>query len=188
MPAGWMGCRGTRESALTASADLGARYPWARSIIALAWPYRPARGAGLEHRDPAWVRPRSFLRLRVHGLGRARRRLSRSARRTLRHGGGLAARLRRGRPREALRRPWMGARSRDRRAGGHRIRRKARVGDHARSRLVRAARGNRGIDPVPRGRALATRLRDVQCVPARHVPPVRSSRPGSSTPGAASRI
>ena len=24
-----------------ASADLGARYPWARSIVALAWPYRP---------------------------------------------------------------------------------------------------------------------------------------------------
>jgi epoxyqueuosine reductase len=28
-----------------ASADIGARYPWARSIIALAWPYRPARAA-----------------------------------------------------------------------------------------------------------------------------------------------
>jgi epoxyqueuosine reductase len=26
-----------------ASADIGARYPWARSIIALAWPYRPGR-------------------------------------------------------------------------------------------------------------------------------------------------
>ncbi len=26
-----------------ASADIGGRYPWARSIIALAWPYRPAR-------------------------------------------------------------------------------------------------------------------------------------------------
>jgi epoxyqueuosine reductase len=25
-----------------ASADLGSRYPWARSLIALAWPYRPA--------------------------------------------------------------------------------------------------------------------------------------------------
>jgi epoxyqueuosine reductase len=25
-----------------ASADIGARYPWARSIVALAWPYRPA--------------------------------------------------------------------------------------------------------------------------------------------------
>jgi epoxyqueuosine reductase len=32
-----------------ASADIGARYPWARSIIALAWPYRPARPA---HLDP----------------------------------------------------------------------------------------------------------------------------------------
>ena len=26
-----------------ASADIGGRYPWARSIVALAWPYRPAR-------------------------------------------------------------------------------------------------------------------------------------------------
>ncbi len=26
-----------------ASTDIGARYPWARSIIALAWPYQPAR-------------------------------------------------------------------------------------------------------------------------------------------------
>jgi epoxyqueuosine reductase len=26
-----------------ASADIGGRYPWARSIIAIAWPYRPAR-------------------------------------------------------------------------------------------------------------------------------------------------
>ena len=26
-----------------ASADIGGRYPWARSIIALAWPYQPAR-------------------------------------------------------------------------------------------------------------------------------------------------
>jgi epoxyqueuosine reductase len=25
-----------------ASADIGARYPWARSLVALAWPYRPA--------------------------------------------------------------------------------------------------------------------------------------------------
>ncbi|MFZ0127901.1 MAG: tRNA epoxyqueuosine(34) reductase QueG [Candidatus Dormiibacterota bacterium] len=27
---------------VAASADIGGRYPWARSIIALAWPYRPA--------------------------------------------------------------------------------------------------------------------------------------------------
>jgi epoxyqueuosine reductase len=33
-----------------ASAAIGARYPWARSIIALAWPYRPARAA---EPDPA---------------------------------------------------------------------------------------------------------------------------------------
>ncbi len=30
---------------IAASADLGARYPWARSIIALAWPHRPVRAA-----------------------------------------------------------------------------------------------------------------------------------------------
>lgn len=28
---------------MVASTDLGARYPWARSIVALAWPYRPVR-------------------------------------------------------------------------------------------------------------------------------------------------
>jgi epoxyqueuosine reductase len=28
---------------VTSSTDLGARYPWARSLVALAWPYRPAR-------------------------------------------------------------------------------------------------------------------------------------------------
>jgi epoxyqueuosine reductase len=28
---------------VAASTDLGSRYPWARSIIALAWPYRPVR-------------------------------------------------------------------------------------------------------------------------------------------------
>jgi epoxyqueuosine reductase len=32
----------TRER-VEASADIGRRYPWARSIVALAWPYRPAR-------------------------------------------------------------------------------------------------------------------------------------------------
>ncbi len=32
----------TRER-IAASADIGGRYPWARSIIALAWPYPPAR-------------------------------------------------------------------------------------------------------------------------------------------------
>jgi epoxyqueuosine reductase len=34
-----------------ASTDLGARYPWARSIVALAWPYRPVRPA--HQQDPA---------------------------------------------------------------------------------------------------------------------------------------
>ena len=55
----------TRER-VEASADIGARYPWARSIIALAWPYRPAP-VPVEHRDPDGDRPRPFLRLRVHG-------------------------------------------------------------------------------------------------------------------------
>jgi epoxyqueuosine reductase len=32
----------TRERVI-ASADIGGRYPWAQSLIALAWPYRPAR-------------------------------------------------------------------------------------------------------------------------------------------------
>src|SRR6202162_941570 len=32
----------TRER-VEASADIGGRYPWARSIVALGWPYRPAR-------------------------------------------------------------------------------------------------------------------------------------------------
>jgi epoxyqueuosine reductase len=40
----------TRER-VTGSADIGARYPWARSIIALAWPYRPAP-VPVERRDP----------------------------------------------------------------------------------------------------------------------------------------
>jgi epoxyqueuosine reductase len=30
---------------VSASADLGARYPWARSVVALAWPYRPVRAS-----------------------------------------------------------------------------------------------------------------------------------------------
>ncbi len=35
------------------AADIGGRYPWARSIIALAWPYRPARAPSPDpaHRD-----------------------------------------------------------------------------------------------------------------------------------------
>ena len=35
-----------------ASADIGARYPWARSIIALAWPYPPARAASPDAGGP----------------------------------------------------------------------------------------------------------------------------------------
>jgi epoxyqueuosine reductase len=40
----------TRER-VAASADIGARYPWAESIVALAWPYRPAP-TPIEGRDP----------------------------------------------------------------------------------------------------------------------------------------
>jgi epoxyqueuosine reductase len=36
-----------------ASTDLGSRYPWARSIVALAWPYRPVRPSP----DPSPDRP-----------------------------------------------------------------------------------------------------------------------------------
>jgi epoxyqueuosine reductase len=43
----------TRER-VAASADIGARYPWARSIVALAWPYRPAP-AQVDHRESAGV-------------------------------------------------------------------------------------------------------------------------------------
>jgi len=41
----------TRER-VEASADIGARYPWARSIIALAWPYHPARAAAPDPDGP----------------------------------------------------------------------------------------------------------------------------------------
>ena len=44
-PAGWTACPGTPRERVEASSDIGARYPWARSIVALAWPYRPARPA-----------------------------------------------------------------------------------------------------------------------------------------------
>src|ERR1700686_180318 len=37
-----------------ASADIGGRYPWARSIVALAWPYRPA-GAPIPREAAAGV-------------------------------------------------------------------------------------------------------------------------------------
>ncbi len=35
-----------------ASTDLAARYPWARSIVALAWPYRPVRPAAAAEGSP----------------------------------------------------------------------------------------------------------------------------------------
>ncbi|HEX4755582.1 MAG TPA: tRNA epoxyqueuosine(34) reductase QueG [Candidatus Dormibacteraeota bacterium] len=42
---------------MVSSTDLGARYPWARSIVALAWPYRPVTD---EPSGPA-VRPRGRM-------------------------------------------------------------------------------------------------------------------------------
>jgi epoxyqueuosine reductase len=43
----------TRER-VVGSADIGARYPWARSIIALAWPYQPAP-TRVEHRGDGGI-------------------------------------------------------------------------------------------------------------------------------------
>jgi epoxyqueuosine reductase len=43
---------------VAASADIGGRYPWARSIVALAWPYRPARAQPRGPGAPAAVRGR----------------------------------------------------------------------------------------------------------------------------------
>ncbi len=47
----------TRER-VEASSDIGRRYPWARSIIALAWPYRPARPAAPSRDGEGIVRGR----------------------------------------------------------------------------------------------------------------------------------
>ena len=54
---------------VTASTELGPRYPWARSIIALAWPYRPARPEA--EPDPAHPRGRvaAYALLRDRGSG-----------------------------------------------------------------------------------------------------------------------
>ncbi|HVC41865.1 MAG TPA: tRNA epoxyqueuosine(34) reductase QueG [Candidatus Saccharimonadales bacterium] len=43
---------------VAASADLGGRYPWARSIVALAWPYRPARAPAPSPVGPEAIRGR----------------------------------------------------------------------------------------------------------------------------------
>ncbi|MBV8526956.1 MAG: tRNA epoxyqueuosine(34) reductase QueG [Candidatus Dormibacteraeota bacterium] len=44
---GWMdGMPWYSRERVDAAADLKSRYPWARSILALAWPYRPAAGPG----------------------------------------------------------------------------------------------------------------------------------------------
>jgi epoxyqueuosine reductase len=46
---GWM-----TAARIRASTDIGARYPWARSIVALAWPYSPVRpSAGTDPGRPA---------------------------------------------------------------------------------------------------------------------------------------
>ena len=60
---------------------------------------------------------------------------------------------------KAFRRPRMGARPRHRGAGRHRVRRQARVGDHPRGRLVRAARSNRRVGVAPGRRTVAARVR-----------------------------
>ena len=49
---------------VAASADLGSRYPWARSIIALAWPYRPVRPAAQQAGDPPRGRMAAYAMLR----------------------------------------------------------------------------------------------------------------------------
>jgi epoxyqueuosine reductase len=46
----------TRER-VEASADIGGRYPWARSIVALAWPYRPATAPGVYGARPGGGTP-----------------------------------------------------------------------------------------------------------------------------------
>src|ERR1700721_1208266 len=43
---------------VAASADIGGRYPWARSIVALAWPSRPPRAQPRDPGTPAAVRGR----------------------------------------------------------------------------------------------------------------------------------
>jgi epoxyqueuosine reductase len=43
---------------VVASADIGARYPWARSIVALAWPYSPAPARDEDGDDGGIVRGR----------------------------------------------------------------------------------------------------------------------------------
>ena len=74
-----------------ASADIGGRYPWARSIIALAWPYRPARPM------PPMTAPggRCAGRFSAYACtedGGRTRRLPRPACGALRRAGGLARR------------------------------------------------------------------------------------------------
>ena len=130
----------TRER-VEASADIGGRYPWARSIIALAWPYRPAPDRSsiatrMRDRSAAGSPP-----TRARGRTGAPSTITTSSRSAATRWSSWLRDARGGRPREALRRPWVGTRSSHRRACRHRVRRQARVGDHAGSRLVRAARG-----------------------------------------------
>jgi epoxyqueuosine reductase len=48
---------------VSASTDLGSRYPWARSIVALAWPYRPAVAAAEPTGDPPRGRMAAYAML-----------------------------------------------------------------------------------------------------------------------------
>ena len=144
-----------------ASADIGRRYPWARSIVALAWPYRPARPEPPARRRRG-DNPRPLLGLRVHARRRPHRRLPRPPWAALRRPGRLAPSDGSRRSSKAFRRSWVGPRPRHRRTSRDRIRRQARVGDHARSRLVRTARINRGLGCTAGRRALEARVRQLQ--------------------------
>jgi epoxyqueuosine reductase len=54
-----------------ASADIGGRYPWARSIVALAWPYRPARAQSPRDAAAGVVRGRCSAYACTENAGRA---------------------------------------------------------------------------------------------------------------------
>jgi epoxyqueuosine reductase len=56
---------------ITASTDLGRRYPWARSIVAVAWPYRPVRPQPDPHVDSPRGRVAAYAMLPQPGDGAA---------------------------------------------------------------------------------------------------------------------
>jgi epoxyqueuosine reductase len=60
----------TRER-VEASADIGRRYPWARSLVALAWPYRPASARPTCDDPPGTVRGRFSAYVCTEDGGRA---------------------------------------------------------------------------------------------------------------------